>query len=121
MEEQMNRDAFECEDMALIRHYFEELSNCDGLTESPLPSADLIWWRSRLAERRRLARRAVVAIETVRIGAVVVSAVFVILATVLWASRLFGNLPLPLPLTIASLVLFGGSTGGVLLAWSRHR
>jgi hypothetical protein len=117
----MNRDAFEDGDMALIRQHFEELANCDELDDSPLPSPELIWWRSLLAEKRRLARRAVVAIDTVRIAAVVVSAVFIILAIFLWASRLFGALPLPLPLTIASLVLFGCSTGGVLLAWSRQR
>jgi hypothetical protein len=119
MEEQMNRDAFQNGDTALIRQYFEELANCGDLP--PLPSPEFIWWRSLLAEKRRLAQRAVVAIETVRIAAVVVSAVFAIVTVSFLAPQLFGALPLPLPLTIASLVLFGCSTGGVLLAWSRHR
>jgi hypothetical protein len=81
----------------------------------------LIWWRARLDEKRRLARRSVLAIETVRVAAVTVAALFVVLSIVLWAPRLFGDLPLPLPLTVAALVVFGCSTGGVLLAWDRRR
>ncbi|MCU1291482.1 MAG: hypothetical protein JWP08_332 [Bryobacterales bacterium] len=109
------------DDLAAVREYLEELSGCDELNAAPLPSPDFIWWRSQLAEKRRLARRSVLAIETVRIAALVVSAVFLILVTLLWAPRLFGDLPLPLPLTIASLFLFACSTGGVLLAWARQR
>jgi hypothetical protein len=116
----MNRDAFQDEEAAL-RQYFEELAACDEPNASPLPSPELIWWRSLHAEKRRLARRSVVAIETVRIAAVVISAAFILLATLFWAPRLFGDLPLPLPFTVTSLMLFGCSTGGVLLAWSRQR
>jgi hypothetical protein len=112
---------FQYEDVSAVRRYFEELAVCDELNSSPLPSPELIWWRSLLAEKRRLARRSVVAIETVRMAAVVVSAVFVVLTMLLWAPRLFGDLPLPLPLTVTSLILFGCSTGGVLLAWARQR
>lgn len=117
----MSREDSEFEDVAAIRQYFEEVSNCDKLHDSPLPSPELIWRRALLAEKRRLARRSVVAIESVRFAAVVVSAVFSVLVTFLWAPRLFGGLPLPLPFTIASLALFGCSTGGVLLVWSRQR
>lgn len=117
----MNRDAFQYEDVTAVRQYLQKLAVCDELNASPLPSPELIWWRSLLADKRRLARRSVVAIETVRIAAVVVSAVFVVLIMLLWAPRLFGGLPLPLPLTVASLILFGCSTAGVLLAWARQR
>lgn len=117
----MNRDAPHDEEVTIVRQYFEELAIRDELNDSPPPSAELIWWRSRLREKRRLARRSVLAIDTVRTLAVVLSAVFVVLANVLWAPRLFGDLPLPLPLTLAALILFGCSTGGVLVAWSRHR
>jgi hypothetical protein len=121
MEKQMNRDAFQYQDVAAIRRYFEELANCNELLDSPLPSPELIWWRSLLAEKRERARRSVIAIEAVRHAALIVSAAFIVLATVLWSPRLFGTLPVPLPLTIASVVLFGCSTGGVLLVWSRQR
>ncbi len=117
----MNRAAFQHEDVAVVRQYLQKLAVCDELNAFPLPSPELIWWRSRLAEKRRLARRSVVAIEAVRVAAVIVSAVFVVLTMLLWAPRLFGGLPLPLPLTVASLILFGCSTGGVLLAWARQR
>jgi hypothetical protein len=117
----VNRDAFQGDDIPAIRRYFEELASCGELNASPLPAPELIWWRSRLAEKRRLARQSVVAIDTVRAVAVVISSVFAIIVTLLWAPRLFGDLPLPLPLTVASLILFGCSTGGVLLAWSRQR
>jgi hypothetical protein len=116
----MNRDVLP-DDESRLRRYFEELAGCEELDASPLPSPELIWWRARLAENRRLARRSIIAIEGVRIAAVVVAAAFVVLSVVLWAPLLFGDLPLPLSLTLASLTLFGCSTGGVLLAWSRRR
>jgi hypothetical protein len=116
----MNSDAFQ-NDEAVVHKYLEELAICDELNACSLPSGELIWWRSVLARKRELARRSMLAIETVRIVSVVISVTFVVLATFVWAPRLFGNFPLPLPLTIASLVLFGSSTGGVLLAWSRLR
>ena len=117
----MNRDVFQYQDVAAVRRYFEELANCDELRNSPLPSPELIWWRSLLAEKRQLARQSVVAIETVRTAALIVSAAFIVLAMVFWSPLLFGALPLPLPLTVASFVVFGCSTGGVLLVWSRQR
>ena len=104
-----------------IREYFEKLSACEELSAAPLPSPDLIWWRSQLAEKRRIANRSVKAIETVRIAALIVAAAFVLLVMLLWAPKLFGDLPLPLPLTIASLLLFACSTCGVLVAWARQR
>ncbi|HEY7305431.1 MAG TPA: hypothetical protein VH601_15010 [Bryobacteraceae bacterium] len=116
----MNCNAFQ-DDEAVVGLYVEELAACRELNAWPLPSAELIWWRSVLARKRELARRSVLAIETVRIASLVISAAFVVLAILVWAPRLFGNLPLPLPLTIASLMLFGCSTGGVLLGWSRRR
>jgi hypothetical protein len=117
----MNRDGFEDEDATAIRRYFEKLALGDELTASPLPSPELIWWRARLSEKRRLSQRSVVAIDTVAAFSIAVAAVFVAVVMLLWAPRLFGDLPLPLPLTVASLVLFGCSTAGVLLAWSRQR
>lgn len=117
----MNRDALAYEDPDSIRQFFQELGSCEELKALPSPSPELIWWRSVLAENRRLARQSVLAIETVRIVAVFVCATFAVLATILWAPQLFGALPLPLPLTVAFLMLFGCSTGGVLLAWSRQR
>jgi hypothetical protein len=117
----MNRNDWQPEDVAALRRYLLDLAICDELNTSPLPSPELIWWRSRLAEKRRLARRSVVAIETVRIAGIVASVIFVIIAMVLWAPKLFRDLPLPLPLTLACLILFGCSTGGLLLAWSRQR
>jgi hypothetical protein len=117
----MNRDAFQEEDGTTVRRYLEGLAICDELNAFPLPSPELIWWRSRLSEKRRMARQSVIAIETVRMVALVVAAAFVVLSMVLWAPRLFGDLPLPLPLTITSLIVFGCSTGGVLLAWARQR
>jgi hypothetical protein len=116
MEAQMNSD-----DLSGIREYFNEIAACDELDSTPLPSPDLIWWRAQLAEKRRLARRSVLAIETVRITALVVATAFLVLITLLWGPRLFGDLPVPLPLTIASLFLFACTTGGVLLAWARQR
>jgi hypothetical protein len=109
------------EDDVAIREYFEELSVCEELNAAPLPSPDLIWWRSQLAEKRRIASQSVKAIETVQIAALIVAAAFVLLVMLLWAPRLFGDLPLPLPLTIACLLLFACSTGGVLLAWARQK
>ncbi|MBV8867781.1 MAG: hypothetical protein JO210_20455 [Acidobacteriaceae bacterium] len=117
----MNRDTLKYHDVIAIRQYLEELAVCDELSGSPLPSPELIWWRSRLAEKRRLAERSVIAIETVRTAAIVVSAVFIVFTILFWAPPLFGDLPLPLPLSLASLILFGCSTGGVLLAWARQR
>jgi hypothetical protein len=116
----MSRDAFEDDDTA-IREFLAEWARCGELDSIPLPSPELIWWRARLAEKRRLAQRSVLAIETVRIAAVAVAALFIVLSIVLWAPRLFGSLPLPLPLTVAMLIFFGCSTGGVLLAWDRRR
>src|SRR6185312_6128522 len=115
----MSRDAFE--DDAAIGHFLEGWARCDELDATPLPSPELIWWRARLDEKRRLARRSMLAIETVRIAAVAVAALFIVLSIVLWAPRLFGDLPLPLPLTVAALVVFGFSTGGILFAWDRRR
>ena len=117
----MNRDDSQHKDVVALQRYLEDLAICNELNASPLPSPELIWWRSRVAEKRRLARRSVVAIETVRIAGLLASVVFVIVAMVLWAPRLFRDLPLPLPLTLACLILFGCSTGGILLAWSRQR
>jgi hypothetical protein len=117
----MNREDSEYDDVAVIRQYFEAVTNCDTFDDTPLPSPELIWWRAQLAEKRRLARRSVVAIESVHAAAVIVSLVVAIFATFLWAPRLFASLPLPLPLTVASLALFLSSTGGVLLVWSRQR
>lgn len=116
----MRGDAFEGDDTA-IREYLEEWARCGELAAVPLPSPELIWWRARLAEKRRLARRSVLAIETVRIAAVAAAALFIVLSISLWAPRLFGGLPLPLPLTITALIVFGCSTGGILLAWDRRR
>ena len=81
----MSREAFEYGDWADVRQYFETLAVCDELNSTPLPSRELIWWRSRLAEKRRLAQRSTIAIETVRVAAVVVAAIFVVLTTLLWA------------------------------------
>jgi hypothetical protein len=121
MKKQTSRDVFQCEDMTAIREYFEMAADCDELHDFPMPSADLIWWRSLLAEKRRLARRSVVAIENVRMAAVIISAAFAIFAMIFWAPRLFSDLPLPFPLIVGSLILFGCSTCGVLLAWARRR
>lgn len=117
----MNRDAFREEDGTTVRRYLEGLTICDELNALPLPTPELIWWRSRLSENRRMARQSVIAIETVRMVALVVAAAFVVLSMVLWAPRLFSDLPMPLPLTMTSLIVFGCSTGGVLLAWARQR
>lgn len=117
----MNRDSFEYDDIATVRQYLDELADCSELNSAPLPSPDLIWWRAQLAEKRNLARRSVLAIDAVRAAAVVVSAAFVFLMILSWAPRLFAELSLPLPLTLALLLLFACSTGGVLLAWARQR
>jgi hypothetical protein len=121
----MTPDQFQDEDAAAIRQYFEKLAAQDELANelraSPLPSPELIWWRARLAEKRRLSQRSVVAIDTVAAFSIGIAAAFVAIITLLWAPRLFGDLPLPLPWTVALFVIFGCVTGGVLLAWSRQR
>jgi hypothetical protein len=117
----MNRDAFEDEDAAAIRQYFETLAAREAVDASPLPSAELIWWRARIAEKRRLTQRSVVAIDAVMACSIAVSVAFVAIITLLWGPRLFGDFPLPIPLTLASLVFVGCCTAGVLLAWSRQR
>lgn len=117
----MNRDEFECDDISVLRDCLQELAACEELNTVPLPSPDLIWWRAQLAEKRSLARRSVRSINAVRAAAIVVSTVFALLASFLWAPRVFADLPLPLPLTIASLLLFTASTGSVLLIWARQR
>lgn len=117
----MSREEFEYDDVPVLREYLGKLSACDELHEAPLPSAELIWWRAQLAKKRDLARRSVRAINAVRLAAVVVSVAFVIVGMLLWAPRVLGELPVPLPLTLASLLVFAGSTGGVLLIWARQR
>lgn len=107
------------DDVQILRQYFDEIADCEELKATPLPSADLIWWRSQLAGKRELARRSVRAINAVRLAAVIVSLTFVAVAMVLWAPQVFGDLPLPL--TMLSLLLFACSTGGVLFAWARQR
>ena len=105
----------------VVQQYLDELAECGELNGAPLPSPELIWWRSQLAHKRGLAQRSVFAIETVRIVALIVSAAFTIVATLVWGPQLFAGLPVPLPLTVASLLLFVCSTGGVLLVWARQR
>jgi hypothetical protein len=117
----MSRDAFDDADKAAIYECLQEWADCGELDATPLPSPELIWWRARLAEKRRLAQRSVLAIEAVRTAAVFAAALFMILSIALWAPRLFGNLPLPLPLTVTALSIFGCSTGGILYAWDRRR
>ena len=117
----MNPDQFQNEESAAIRRYFEKAAACEELSLSPLPSPELIWWRARLAEKRRLTQRSVIAIDAVAALSIAVAAVFVAIITLLWAPRLFADLPLPIPLTVASLLFAGGCTAAVLLAWSRQR
>jgi hypothetical protein len=121
----MNRDAFDDEDAAGIRQCFQQLADRDRsnaeLSASPLPSPELIWWRARLAEKRRLTQRSLIAIETVAAFSIAVAAVFVAIVTLLWAPRLFAALPLPIPLTVTALLFAGCCIAAVLLAWSRQR
>jgi len=86
---------------------------------SPLPSAGLIWWRARLAEKRRRAERSVAGIDIVqKIGL----ALMVIVAAVLmamWSGQgQFG--PTVLLADVAGSILLC-SAGGVLYAWLRER
>ena len=105
----------------IVHQYLNELVLSEDLNFFPLPSPDAIWWRSQLREKRDLARRSVLAIDTVRMAALVVSAASAAFATFVWVPRMFAELPLPLPVTEASLVLFTCSTAGVLLVWARQR
>lgn len=118
----MNRELFEYEDDAfLLRDYLDEIRDCCELSSNPLPSPDLIWRRAELAKKRNLARRSVLAIDAVRTASLTVSSASVILLMLLWAPRLFATLPIPVPLTMASLILFAASTGSVLFVWARQR
>jgi hypothetical protein len=117
----MSREQFKYDDVSILCEYLGKVAACDELKATPLPSAELIWWRAQLAEKRDLARRSVRAINAVRLAAVIVSVAFVIVGMLIWAPRVLGDLPVPLPLTLASLLLFACSTGGVLLIWARQR
>ena len=117
----MNGDGLSNEDLAAISRYFEELASSETLESSPLPSADTIWWRALLEERRRKARRSIAAIETVWIGTINLSAAFAIFAIVFWAPGLLRELSFPVPLVLSAFVVLGCSTGGVLTVWSRQR
>lgn len=117
----MNGECLPDEEVSNILDYFQTISACEHLDSSPLPSPDLIWWRSQLIRRRQLARRATIAIDAIRIIAFAVLAAFIVCSFVLWAPEVFRSLPVPLPVTMAAILLFGCSTGGVLMTWSRHR
>lgn len=118
----MNRDGFEYEDeISFLREYLDEVAACPELSTVPLPSADLIWWRAQLEEKRRLTRRYVQAINAVTAAAIAVSIALIAVAALLWAPEGLRQFPLPVPLTVSCLLLFAGSTGGVLVAWARQR
>ena len=118
----MIRNGFEYDDdISPICEYLDQLSASDELNRAPLPSAELIWWRAQLEQKRALAKRSVQAIAVVRAAAIVLSIAFVVAASFFWAPEAFRNLPIPVPLTMTCLALLACSTGGVLAVWARQR
>ncbi len=116
----MIQEEFE-NDAADIRLYLDEFTTCSELASVPLPSADLIWWRAQLANKRKLAQRSVRAIDAVCSAAIVAALALMLVLIAIWSPSISAALALPVPVAVAALVLFACSTGGVLLAWARQR
>ena len=117
----MKRDEFEMDNARTIDYCFSELAECGELNAVPLPSPDLIWWRAQLLEKRRLARRSVLAIDAVRTVAVVLASSLMLILTTIWSPQVLSGLLIPVPIAVTALVLLACSTGCVLLAWARQR
>lgn len=102
------------EDEMLLRDFFERCSNCEEIASASLPSIDLILWRSRLDQKRQLARRAVSAIRVMRIAAAAAFLVLLALVPSDWITNLFAASELPFAASVALACV----TALVLALWS---
>jgi hypothetical protein len=105
-----------CAESVAVWQYLQTLAS-RPVSDGPLPSADLIWWRAQLAEKRRLAARSVAAIEMVQRAAILLIAGLAAVAATLWGSNIFGGITLPLPVALGAILLGMGSVGGMFYAW----
>ena len=105
-----------CRESELVWRYLETLA-IEERCDAPLPSADLIWWRAQLAEKRKLAARSIAAIEIVQKAAMLLIAGFLVVAASLWGRDVFGGWTLTFPVALAALLLVAGSLGGMFYAW----
>jgi hypothetical protein len=108
-----------CREVRLVADFLDDLEEAQ-LSDVPLPSPESLWWRGRIAQKRDLAERSVVAINVVQKITGLLMVGLLGLLVVLWAPQLFGGSPRIAHLSVAAVLLLA-SSATVLYAWARER
>lgn len=106
-----------CIEASTVLMYMNAI-NSENLASTPLPSADSIFWRAQIAERRRLAERSTASIRNLQRIAATVVLVFTAGFLAVWSPAVAKILQLSAFFVFGLIALLVLSTVGIAYLWN---